>query len=97
MNLTDFTPNPIDNNGTQVLLDFKKYELSIIKSDFSYGGKQGLYEIGVWAVGDYGINMVELEGITSPGDTVKGYLTEAKVNDIIKSMSDLTKETPKQI
>ena len=35
-------------NGVQAVLDFGKYHLSIIKSDFSYGGKQGKYEIAVF-------------------------------------------------
>jgi hypothetical protein len=41
--------------------------------------------------------MTELPGITQPGDTVKGYLTEDNVNDIIHAMTQLTKRDPKQI
>ena len=41
--------------------------------------------------------MTELPGITQPGDTVAGYLTENNVNDIIHSMTQLTKREPQQI
>ena len=34
--------------GIQALLKFGEYELSIVKSDFSYGGNAGLYEIAVF-------------------------------------------------
>jgi hypothetical protein len=92
MNLTDFKQNE-HNGGVQVLLDYTQYQLSIIKSDFSYGGKQGLYEIGVFDNN----GLVELADITSEGDTVRGHLTETQVDSIIKMMTMITKETPKQI
>ena len=38
------------SHGVQALVDFDKYQLSIISSDMSYGGKAGLYEIGVFAL-----------------------------------------------
>ena len=36
-------------NGIQAMIDFGDYNLSIVKSDFSYGGQSGLYEIAVFA------------------------------------------------
>ena len=81
-------------NGVQAIVKFgPHYELSIIKSDFSYGGSQGLYEIAVFLDKE----MIELPGVTQPGDTVKGYLSEDNVNDIIESMAQLTKRDPQQI
>ena len=81
-------------NGVQALIKFgPHYELSIVKSDFSYGGSQGLYEIAVYVDNQ----MTELPGITQQGDTVKGYLKEDNVNDIIHAMTQLTKRDPKQI
>ena len=80
-------------NGVQALMQFGEYELSIVKSDFSYGGKQGLYEIGVFK----GNEMVSLPGITEEHDTVKGWLTEADVDTIIKKMYFLTGIAPEQL
>ena len=80
--------------GIQSLIKFgDEYELSIVKSDFSYGGKQGLYEIAVFK-GNY---QVELPGITAHGDTVKGFLTKDEVVAIIKKMHLVTGKEPKQV
>jgi len=84
--------------GVQAVLDFGKYHLSIIKSDFSYGGSQGKYEIGVFSANDgVASDMVELPGITNEGDSVKGWLTNSDVDAIISKMYFLTGTTPRQI
>ena len=72
--------------GVQAIVDFGKYELSIIQNEMSYGNKQGLYEIAVFD-GKY---QVELPGITAEGDTVKGYLTESDVDTILTKMNTIT-------
>lgn len=95
MKLADFemmeTTSP---NGVQVILKFgDKYDLSIVQNEVSYGNKQGLYEIAVFE----DMDQVELPGITNPGDTVKGWLTEKDVNTIIKKMYTITMENPVQI
>lgn len=85
-------------NGIQALVDFGKYHLSIVKHDFSYGGKAGLYEIGTFAAVDgEPLEMVELPGITEDGDTVKGYLTEADVDAIMLKLYTATGTEAKQI
>ena len=81
------------HDGTQVVLFFGDYELSIVKHSGSYGGRKGLYEIGVFK----GNDMIELPGITAEGDTVKGFLTELDVSAIIKKMYFLTGKSPRQI
>ena len=80
-------------NGVQAILDFGKYELSIIQNDCSYGGTRGLFEIAVFENN----SMVELPGITAEGDTVKGFLTEQAVDAIIKKMYTITQQEPVQI
>ena len=77
-------------SGIQAMLNFGDYDLSIVKSDFSYGGKQGLYEIAVFK----GNGQVELPGITEQGDTVKGFLNEGEVEGIIKKMHLVTGKDP---
>jgi hypothetical protein len=73
--------------GIQALVPFGDYELSIVKNDVSYGGKSGLYEIGVFKFEDgEANNLIEMPGITEPGDTVKGFLTEDGVMAIMKKM-----------
>jgi len=94
MKLGNFKQQPLrDYGGTQVLLKFgDQYELSVVSHQFSYGGKKGLYEIGVFK----NDNMIELPGITEEGDTVKGFLSEKDVDSIIKKLYTITKEDPVQ-
>ena len=80
-------------NGIQAVVNFGAYDLSIIKNDTSYGGKKGLYEIGVFK----GKDMVEMPGITEEGDTVKGFLDESDISGIIKKMHLATGSEPKQV
>jgi len=79
--------------GIQAILDFGKYELSIVQNESSYGNKQGLYEIAVFKDNE----QCELPGVTEPGDTVKGFLTESDVDCIIKKLYSITGVEPKQI
>ena len=82
--------------GGQIVLDFGKYHLSII--DDGYGSDRGLYEIAAFDACD-GVarGMTELPGITAEGDSVKGYLTEADVDAIIKKMFSITGKEPTQV
>ena len=82
--------------GGQIVLDFGRYHLSII--DDGYGSDRGLYEIAVFdAVDGVAQGMTELPGITAEGDSVKGFLTEADVDAIIKKMYTLTRQDPQQV
>ena len=84
------------SNGSQAVLDFGKYHLSIIND--GYGSEQGLYEIGVFAATD-GVarGMTELPGITAEDDSVKGNLTEADVDAIILKLYTITGTEPRQV
>ena len=68
--------------GVQAMINFGEYDLSVVQSDFSYGGKQGKYEIAVFK----GCDQVNMPGITEEGDTIKGFLSESEVEGIIKKM-----------
>ena len=82
------------NNGIHARLDYGDYQLSIIQSDTSYGGKDGLYEIGVFN----SQGMVEIPGITPKDDTVRGFLREYEVEAIMLKMSAITGVTqPTQV
>jgi len=81
------------HKGIQLVLDFKKYELSVVKHDGSYGGTQGLFEIMVSDAS----GGVELPGITEPGDTVKGWLTLEDVSVICKKLMSITGVEPVKV
>ena len=84
------SPHP---SGKQAILDFGKYQLSIISNDMSYGGAAGLYEIGLFEGG----KMVKLPGITREDDCVDGYLTPGDVTGIMLKLFLITKKAPIQI
>ena len=90
----DIPFNNIDTpKGIQALLSFgNEYELSIVKTDFSYGGDRGLYEIGVFKNNQ----MVEMPGITADGDTVVGFLNEQEVMGILLKMQTVTGHAPEK-
>ena len=78
----------------QCVLEFgDEYELSIISGKGAYGTEDAPYEIAVIKHGE----LEEMPGITDEGDTVKGYLTEADVDTIIKKMYLITGKSPRQI
>jgi hypothetical protein len=79
--------------GIQSVVKYGDYELSIVKNEVSYGNAQGYYEIAVFK----DVDQVELPGITSDGDTVKGWLSEHEVSGIMVKMHTLTKEQPVQV
>ena len=81
------------HKGIQLVLDFKKYELSVVKHDGSYGGTQGLFEVMVRDAS----GGVELPGITEPGDTVKGWLTLEDVSVICKKLMSITGVEPVKV
>ena len=81
------------HKGIQLVLDFKKYELSVVKHEGSYGGTQGLFEIMVSDAS----GGVELPGITEPGDTVKGWLTLEDVSVICKKLMSITGVEPVKV
>ena len=80
-------------DGIQAVVGYGDYELSIIRHSGSYGNAQGLYEIAVIYQG----SLHELKGVTSEGDTVKGYLSEQEVDGIMLKMMSLTGEQGSQI
>ena len=69
-------------DGVSARVTFGDYDLSVVRHSGSYGGSKGLYEIAVFK----GDDMVELDGITAEGDTVKGWLTEKDVTEIMNKM-----------
>ena len=94
MKMSDFERMPTEMpKGVQAVLDFGDYELSIVQNECSYGNKQGLYEIAVFK----GNEQYELPGVTQPGDTVKGFLSEEDVNGILKKMYLITGKMPEQV
>lgn len=72
----EFQPHFSDESGVQARMTFDNgYGVSVIKTSFSYGGKQGLYEL---AVLDSSGSITYNTPIT---EDVLGYLSEDEVTD----------------
>lgn len=80
-------PNPY-NGGVQARIFFDNgYGASVVKSDFSYGGKQGLFELAVLD------NDGQITYSTPITNDVIGYLTEEDVSKILDKIKNLPKES----
>jgi hypothetical protein len=71
-------------NGVQSRIQFDNgYGASVVKHDYSYGGRDGLYELAV-----LGANGDLIYG-TPITDDVIGYLSETEVTDILEKIQKL--------
>lgn len=96
MKLADFKPIERDyGTGTQTLLDFGKYHLSVITG--GYGRADAPYEIAVFDAND-GVAraFIQLPGITGPDD-VRGYMTQEDVDAVLVKLYAITGVEPQQI
>lgn len=70
-------------NGVQVVHEFPNgYGASVVKHDFSYGGKDGLWEMAVLKEGELCYN-------THITNDVIGYLSDADVKSTLKEIEQL--------
>ena len=83
MNFLELPSNPL-NGGIQFHFKAKNgYGASIVRHDFSYGNKQGLWEV---AILDKDGSITYATPIT---DDVLGYLTEEQVNAVLLAVEEL--------
>lgn len=79
-----FTPTEPFHNGVSSRIFFENgWGASIVKHDYSYGGRQGLYELAVLLN-----NEIHYDNPVSGGD-VLGYLTEEDVSELLKEIQIL--------
>ena len=72
----EFVPHPM-GSGVQALIEFENsYGASIVRTPYTYGGGEGLYELAVFKDG-------QLTYDTPITDDVIGYLTEDGVTQLI--------------
>lgn len=71
-------------SGKRVTIHFENgYGASIVSHDFSYGGKDGLYELAVL----YN-NEIHYDNPVANGDVI-GYLTENEVTNLLEQIQNL--------
>jgi len=67
-------PTAVGEEQGMIRLD-NGLEVSIVRNELSYGGKEGLYEMGVFEVGGK-----RMKHIDEWGDQVKGWLTPEDID-----------------
>ena len=76
------------NNGIQAIVKFENnYGASVVKHEYSYGNKQGLYELAIIKYDENGD--WDLCYDTPITDDVLGYLTEDDVTDYLIQIEQL--------
>ena len=76
------------NNGIQAIVKFENnYGASVVKHEYSYGNKQGLYELAIIKYDENGD--WDLCYDTPITDDVLGYLTEDNVTDYLTQIEQL--------
>ena len=80
----EFKPNPMGADfGIVSRTQFDNgYEASVVKSEYTYGGKDGLYELAVFKDGEICYD-------TSITDDVIGYLRPEDVTDVMAKIQQL--------
>ena len=72
-------------NGVQCRIQFDNgYGASIVRHNYSYGGKEGLYELAVLD----GNGKLHYDNPVANGD-VRGYLNESEVTELLKQIQEL--------
>lgn len=76
--------------GTKSRLFFENgYGVSVVRSDFSYGGPQGLFELAVLEGTEQNFKITYSTSVT--GD-VEGYLKESQVTELMNKIQSLPKK-----
>ena len=80
----EFKPNPMGEDfGIVSRTQFDNgYEVSVVKSEYTYGGKNGLYELAVFKDGEICYD-------TPITDDVIGYLRPEDVTDVMAKIQQL--------
>ena len=76
-------PHPFHKGGIQRTYQFENYKLSAIKTEFSYGGKDGLWEI---AVIDKTDAFVTRDIWCDLDDDVMGFVTDSELEQYLEDV-----------
>lgn len=83
----EFKKHPNHSGGVQAVIFFPNgYGASVIKSPYSYGGDEGLYELAVIAGNKESFMLTYSTPVT---DDVLGHLSSDQVTDLLKQIEAL--------
>ena len=62
---------------------------SVVRGEFTYGGDEGLWELGVVRFVDDGYHLIYPKAVCEEGDVI-GWLTDEQVNEKLVQIANLT-------
>ena len=80
-------------DGIQMVIRTDCFEISVVKHKHSYGGPEGLYEIGVFWIDEPAYYMDEWGDRKEFISQVKGWLDEEAVTDIVSRLMELNQSS----
>ena len=81
------------NDGIQMVISLDCFDISVVSHRHSYGGKEGLYEVGVFWT-DEPVYYQDEDGDREEfRSQVKGWLDEESVTDIVNRLMELNQSS----
>ena len=81
------------NDGIQMVIQLDCFDISVVSHRHSYGGPQGLYEIGVFWTDEPAYYMDEWGDRKEFVNQVKGWLDEEAVTDRVNRLMELNQSS----
>ena len=81
------------NDGIQMVIQLDCFDISVVSHRHSYGGPQGLYEIGVFWTDEPAYYMDEFGDRKYFTSEVRGWLDEESVTDMVNRLMELNQSS----
>lgn len=85
------------NDGIQIVLSLNRFDISIVSHKNSYGGKEGLYELGVFWTDEPAYYTDECGDRRYFTSHVRGWLDEESVTNIVDRLSSLDQNSDRLV
>lgn len=85
------------NDGIQIVLSLNRFDISIVSHKNSYGGKEGLYELGVFWTDEPAYYIDEFDDRKYFTSHVRGWLDVESVTNIVDRLSSLDQNSDRLV
>lgn len=82
-----------EDNGIQMVISLDCFDISVVRHKHSYGGADGLYELGVFWTDEPAYYINEIGDRREFVNQVKGWLDEEAVTDIVNRLMELNQSS----
>lgn len=81
------------NDGIQMVISLDCFDISVVSHKHSYGGKEGLYEIGIFWTDEPAYYIDECGDRRCFTSQVRGWLSGKSVTDIVNRLIELNQSS----